>query len=58
MTFDPDKGTPVLHVTPVQVDPTTGDVAADPNAEVRAVESGDDWSEVVASLQQSIDHLP
>jgi hypothetical protein len=58
MTFDPDKGTPVLHVTPVQVDLSTGEVAAEPDAPVLAVESGDDWSAVVASLQQSIDRLP
>jgi hypothetical protein len=58
MSFDPEKGTPVLHVTPVQVDLATGDVAADPAAAVRAVESGDDWSEIVLALQQSIDRLP
>jgi hypothetical protein len=58
MSFDPEKGTPVLHVTPVLVDLTTGDVAADPAAEVQAVESGDDWSDVAAALQQDIDRLP
>jgi hypothetical protein len=58
MTFDPDTATPVLEVTPVQVDRTTGDVTADPDAEGRAVEPGDDWSAAVAALQQTIDRLP
>jgi hypothetical protein len=48
---DPTTGEPVLLVTTAHVDPVTGHVRVDPDAEVHSVASADEWARTAAALE-------
>lgn len=51
MGADENTGAPVLMVTTVRVDPTTGELHAHPENEVHVVSTADEWSSVARALQ-------
>jgi hypothetical protein len=54
MGADEATGAPVLVVTTVQIDPTTGDVRDRPDRETHSVTSADEWEQLARALQADV----